>query len=118
MSSRVILGGLLVLSLGAVAILAVLYRGASSRQAQLESEKASICNSHASRLATILADGTDLRAQLRPIADQFISQMCLGTPTPLGTDNGNVCWVETGKDSCFRPVGEKLLPMYSARGWK
>ena len=120
MSSRVILIGALALSLAATATLAFLYRSTSAAMDKLEAERAAICNTRASRLTSLVADKSDLdlRLQVKPLADQFVSKMCLGTPTPVNIDDANRCWADTGSESCYRVIAEKLQPLYAARGWR
>jgi len=97
-----------------------MYRAASTSQRQLENERAAVCNSHASRLTAIVADTSDvdLRTRVKLLTDQFVSQMCLGTPAPVELGEADRCWAETGKESCYRPVAEKLQPVFVGRGWK
>jgi hypothetical protein len=118
--TRTIAGVALALSLAAAITLAVMYRRKATELAHVQTERALVCKARAWRLTSILAEkvSNDLRAQVLPLTEPTVSMMCLGTDNPVDIREASACWAETGKDLCYRPVVEKLQPLYASAGWR
>jgi hypothetical protein len=95
-----------------------LYRRESVQLHDLELQRATLCTHLEWDLERIVAGRLDHDLQARMSyhhLDQGLTALCLGTDVPaVGGSEAELCFIESGRDDCYRDVAKRLLDLYRA----
>lgn len=61
-------------------------------------------------------DAIELRAKMvHRFLNAGISELCLGSEAPIDIDDASLCWIRTGRSSCYLLAAKELSGRYRAR---